>query len=91
MLARYAADAATEVAGVRELSESHLPGRRGVRVLREDGRLSLELRLRLEPGASVPEVGAEVQRRVRGYLGRMAGVEPEAVNIVVDEIGPAAP
>jgi uncharacterized alkaline shock family protein YloU len=91
VLARYAADAATEVAGVRELAESHVPGRRGVRVLRESGRLSLELRLRLERGASVPAVGSEVQRRVRDYLRRMADVEPEAVNVIVDEIGPAGP
>ena len=87
VLARYAADAAGDVPGVRGLSESHLPGRRGVRVTREDGRIAFELRLRLEAGASVPEVGAEVQRRVRDYLLRMADVQPEAVNVVVDEIG----
>jgi uncharacterized alkaline shock family protein YloU len=91
VLARYAADAATEVAGVRELSESHVPGRRGVRVIREEERLTLELRLRLDRGASVPSVGAEVQRRVREYLLQMADVEADAVNIIVDEIGPAVP
>jgi uncharacterized alkaline shock family protein YloU len=91
VLARYAADAATEVEGVRELSESHLPGRRGVRVIQEDDRLLLELRLRLDRGASVPVVGAEVQRRVREYLRQMADVEPDLVNVIVDEIGSAAP
>ena len=34
-------------------------------------------------------VGREVQRRVRDYLERMADVEPEAVDVVVDEV--AAP
>ena len=81
VLARYAADAATEVSGVRELSESHRPGRRGVRVSRDDGRLVLELRLRLAPGASAPEVGAEVQRRVLEYLRRMADVDVHAVDV----------
>jgi uncharacterized alkaline shock family protein YloU len=90
VLARYAADAAADVAGVRGLSESHRPGRRGVRITREDGRIGVELRLRVEAGASVPEVGAEVQRRVREYLRQMADVEPEPVNVVVDEIGLAS-
>jgi hypothetical protein len=30
-----------------------------------------------------------VQSRVRDYLGRMADLEPAAVNVLVDEIGPA--
>jgi uncharacterized alkaline shock family protein YloU len=88
VLARYAADAATEVTGVRELSESHRPGRRGVRVIRDEGRLVLELRLRLDAGASAPSVGAEVQQRVREYLRQMADVSVHAVDVVIDEIGP---
>jgi uncharacterized alkaline shock family protein YloU len=91
VLARYAADAATEVVGVHGLSESHRPGRRGVRVVRDEGRVVLELRLRLDPGASAPEVGAEVQRRVREYLRQMADVGVEAVDVVIDEIVRAAP
>jgi len=35
----------------------------------------------------VPDVGAEVQQRVRDYLRQMADVEPESVNVVFDEIG----
>jgi uncharacterized alkaline shock family protein YloU len=89
ILARYAADAAREVAGVRGLAESHLHRHRGVRVLGEDGSVRIEVHLEAEWGASLPEVGREVQRRVRDYLGRMAEVEPEAVDVVVDEI--AAP
>ena len=45
VLAFYAADAATEIDGVRGLAESPLPGRRGVRVTADDERISLELHL----------------------------------------------
>lgn len=89
ILSRYAADAAQEVPGVRGLVERALPYRRGVKLETEDGRTSVELRLAVEWGASIPELGREVQRRVREYLVRMADVEPSAVNVVVDEIGPA--
>ena len=89
ILARYAADAAREVEGVHGLVESHLPRHRGVRVLGDDGAVRIEIHLEAKWGASLPEVGREVQRRVRDYLGRMADVEPEAVDVVVDEV--AAP
>jgi uncharacterized alkaline shock family protein YloU len=88
ILASYAADAAREVDGVRGLVESPLHRHKGVRVLEDDGRVRLELHLAIEWGASVPAVGREVQRRVAEYLARMASVEPEAVDVVVDEIGP---
>ena len=88
ILARYAADAAQEVAGVRGVAESPLPGRRGVRVATEDGMVRVELHLAVEWGASIPAVGREVQERVREYLLRMADVEPAAVDVVVAEIGP---
>jgi uncharacterized alkaline shock family protein YloU len=88
ILARYAADAAHEVVGVLRVSESPLPGRRGVRVTGGDGDVRVELHLAVEWGASIPSVGRDVQARVREYLGRMADVEPLAVDVVVDEIGP---
>ena len=56
-------------------------------VLENDSRVRIELHLALDWGASVPDVGAEVQRRVAEYLARMASVEPAAVDVVVDEIG----
>ena len=87
ILARYAADAACEVVGVRGLAESPLPGRRGVRVGREDDGVRVEVHLAVDWGASIVEVGREVQERVREYLLRMADVEPVAVDVVVDEIG----
>ena len=88
ILASYAADAARDVAGVRGLVERHLPRHRGVRVSAEDGAVRVEVHVGLEWGARGPEVGREVQRRVRDYLGRMADVDPEAVDVVVDEVGP---
>jgi uncharacterized alkaline shock family protein YloU len=83
ILASYAADAARDVQGVRLLR------RKGVRISEEDGQVRVELHLEVEWGASIPAVGREVQRRVGRYLGEMAKVEPAAVDVIVDEIGPA--
>jgi len=85
ILARYAADAAGEVEGVRGLS-----GRRGVRVERNDGAVRVELHLVVEWDASLAGVGQGVQSRVREYLLRMADVSPASVDVVIDEVGPAA-
>jgi uncharacterized alkaline shock family protein YloU len=86
ILASYAADAAREVEGVHGLVESTLPRHKGVRVLENEGRVRVELHLAVEWNASIPDVGAQVQHRVAEYLARMANIEPEAVDIVVDEI-----
>ena len=88
ILARYAADAARGVVGVRGVSESPLPGRRGVRVATEEAGVRVELHLTVEWGASIPELAREVQLRVRDYLLRMADVDPAVVDVTVDEIGP---
>ena len=88
ILASYAADAAREVDGVRGLVESALHRHKGVRIGEDDGRVRVELHLAVEWGASIPDVGSEVQRRVAAYLARMAKVEPDAVDVIVDEIGP---
>jgi uncharacterized alkaline shock family protein YloU len=89
VLASYAGDAAAEIAGVRGLAASPVPGRKGVRVTADGEQVSLELHLEVDWGASIPEVGRAVQRRVREYLGRMVDVEPAAVDVVVERI--AAP
>ena len=88
ILASYAADAASEVEGVRGLVESTLHRHKGVRVLEAEGGVRLELHIAVEWGASIPAVGQEIQRRVFGYLARMASIDAEAVDVVVDEIGP---
>jgi uncharacterized alkaline shock family protein YloU len=83
ILARYAGDAAREIAGVRALH-----GRHAVKVAGEDGSVNIELHLEVEWGASIPAVGRDVQQRVREYLQRMADVAPATVDVLVDEIGP---
>ncbi len=87
ILASYAADAAREVDGVGGLVESALHRHKGVRVLENDGRVRVELHVTVEWGASIPDVGREVQQRVAAYLAQMASIEPEAVDVIVDEIG----
>jgi uncharacterized alkaline shock family protein YloU len=82
ILARYAADAAREVGGVRTV-----PRRRGVRV-DVDGAVRVEVHVVADWGASLPDVGANVQARVREYLGSMADVRPQSVDVVVDDVGP---
>jgi uncharacterized alkaline shock family protein YloU len=88
VLASYAADAARETTGVAGLVESPLHRHKGVRVAEQEGRVSVELHLAADWGASLPEVGRAVQRRVVEYLARMADVRPAAVNVVFDEIVP---
>ena len=87
VLASYAADAAREVEGVGGLVEGHLPRQGAVRIDESEGRATVEVHLELAWGASVQDVGSEVQRRVAAYLERMAGSRPRAVNVVVDQIG----
>jgi len=82
ILGRYAADAAREVAGVRDLA-----GRRPSRIVEAGGRITVEVHLRVEWEASIPAVGRAVQERVRSYLERMTDLDLAAVNVVVDDIG----
>jgi uncharacterized alkaline shock family protein YloU len=90
VLARYAADAASEVDGVRGLVASQLHRHRGVRVSTPDGiGATAEIHVEAEWGASIPKLGREVQRAVGDYLSRMARAAPAAVNVVVDAVGPA--
>jgi uncharacterized alkaline shock family protein YloU len=76
VLARYAADAAAEVQGV------HTKQRRGARVTGSE----VEVHVVIDYGANIPEVAAEVQRRVTEYLGQMADVKPTTVDVVVDDV-----
>jgi uncharacterized alkaline shock family protein YloU len=87
VLARYAADAAREVAGVHGLVGRH----EGVKVSREDARVGIELHLELEWGANAVAVGAAVQAHVADCLARMADVRPNTIDVVVDEWHSASP
>jgi uncharacterized alkaline shock family protein YloU len=76
VLARYAADAAAEVSGV------HTKQRRGARVTGSE----VEVHVVVDYGAEITRVAAEVQGRVREYLGQMADVAPTAVHVVVEDV-----
>src|SRR5947208_16822024 len=88
ILARYAADAAREVDGVRGLADSPLPRKHAVRVSDENGAVRVELHLVTEWGASIPGVGRLVQRRVREYHPSMACAAPAAVEVAGHAVGP---
>jgi uncharacterized alkaline shock family protein YloU len=79
VVARYAADAAREVDGVARIVGGV---RKGIRV---DGS-EIELHLALQPGVSIPSVGAAVQHGVADYLEKMTDARPAAVNVVVEEV-----
>ena len=71
VLASYAADAALQVDGVRELLDA--PRRhRGVRVREEDVDVQLEVHVALAWGAGAQDVGTAVQARVAEYVSRTA-------------------
>lgn len=60
---------------------------RAVKVqLREDASLDLDLWVVVIAGQSVPEVGAEVQRRVADAIERMLGLELHTINVHVSEV-----
>lgn len=65
----------------------HSSAHRGARVeLRDGGILDVDLWVVLLAGHSVPEVGAEVQRRVADAIERMLGLEAGNINVHVSEV-----
>ena len=86
VLARYAADAAQEVEGVRRLVPDRLRRHGGVRVTDEDD-VAIEVHLGVEAGVSIPALGRELQQRIAEYLERMTGTAPSTVDVFVHEIG----
>jgi uncharacterized alkaline shock family protein YloU len=90
VLGSYAADAALEVGGVHGLVETSRARHKGVRVTDDQGGVAVELHVSLDWGASVPETGSAVQRRVADFLARMAEVRPASVDVVIAEIRPPA-
>ena len=87
VLARYAGDAASEVPGVAAIAESSLHRGRAVEVAQTDDMLEIAVHIELEWGRSAAEVGADVQRRVREYVERMANAKVGAVDVVVQRVG----
>jgi uncharacterized alkaline shock family protein YloU len=57
-------------------------------VLETDSGMRIELHIAVDWGASIPDVGRELQHRVTSYLARMASVGARGVDVFVDEVGP---
>ena len=89
VLARYAGDAASEVAGVAALAESPLHRGRAVAVRQADDALAIAVHVELEWGSAAARVGAAVQHRVREYVERMTSVSVASVDVVVERVGPS--
>ena len=81
MLARYAGDAALEVAGVSGLT------RDAAEVSSSAEKADVVVHLELEWGASADAVARQVQERVADYLGRMANLDVASVDVVVERVG----
>ena len=79
VLARYAGDSASEVAGVAALG-------RAVDVTESDGIVDLTLHIELEWGRGAVEVGKDAQRRVREYVERMTSKKIGDVAVVVERV-----
>ena len=86
VLARYAADAAQDVEGVRRLVPDRLRRHGGVRITDEDD-VAIEVHVGVKAGVSIPALGHELQQRIAEYLERMTGTSPSTVDVVVHEIG----
>lgn len=83
VLARYAADAAREVEGVRRVVTGHLRRQAGVKVEVTESGVVVHVPVALEYGIPIAPVAREVQQRVRRYLKVMADVDPAAVEVIV--------
>ena len=81
VLARYAGDAALEVAGVSGLT------RDAAEVSSSAEKADVVVHLELEWGASADAVARQVQQRVAEYLGRMANLDVASVDVVVERVG----
>jgi uncharacterized alkaline shock family protein YloU len=88
VLARYAADAALGIVGVRGVVEGSRSRHQGVKVVTDDEAVAVELHLAVDWGLNVADIGAAVQMRVAEYLATMADLTPATVDVIVDEIGP---
>jgi uncharacterized alkaline shock family protein YloU len=62
--------------------------KRGVEVDVADGRARVELELAVGYGRVLPEVAAEVQRRVHDALRDICGIDGTVVDVAVEEVDP---
>lgn len=97
VLADLACQAASEAEGVaacqqpaRESITSRVRRdfmQRGIRISEEkDGSLIMELHLKVRYGSQLPELSQAVKKKVRDFLGAMAGTEVSRVEIIIEDI-----
>jgi len=87
VLARYAGDAAREVAGVAGLAESALHRDPAVEISSSNDATAVTVHVELEWGSGAADVAREVQTRVAEYLERMANLTVASIDVVVDGVG----
>jgi uncharacterized alkaline shock family protein YloU len=81
VVARYAGDAARDVAGVSGLT------RDAAEVSRSAEKTDVVVHLELEWGASADAVARRVQQHIVEYLRRMANLDVGSVDVVVERVG----
>jgi uncharacterized alkaline shock family protein YloU len=81
VLARYAGDAAQEIAGVSGLT------RDAAEVTGTSEKSAVVVHVELEWGAGAEGVARQVQDRVAEYLERMANLQVGSVDVVVERVG----
>ena len=87
VLARYAGDAAREVAGVAVLADGALHRERAIEVSTSTDSTDVTVHVQLEWGSAAADVAREVQTRVAEYLERMANLTVGSVDVVVEGVG----
>ena len=80
-LAQIVVQAAESVEGARVRRP-----RRGLEVAVDGGRAHARLELAVPYGALIPELGLAVQERVAAALRTMCELEPDAVDVAVEEL-----
>lgn len=88
--------AATEVKGVASVDGGITNGMvarkgikalsKGVRVSIEDNQVAVDLTLNLDYGCSIPEIGEQVQKKVKSAIENMTGMTVTDVNINVSDV-----
>ena len=97
VVAWIAALAALEVTGVHAMYQAggqqidrilrRPVAHRGVKVVMQpDDTLQIDVHVVMEAGADLPEMGAEVQRRVARAIEKMLGLDLTEVNVYVNEV-----
>ena len=59
---------------------------RGVRVDVQDNLVTIDLKLNLEYGYSIPDVGTKVQEKVKSAIETMTGMQVTDVNVSVTDV-----